>query len=91
MLHTIQVYKVQSTEYGTRFIGLCCMKNTMFINDSPGSVQEYYEAAVGVVSDSVNEWLASVDVDFQVQFLDECLATVELVELLKDPETTGQY
>ena len=55
-----------------------------------GTVQEYYEDAVGVVSDTVNEWLASVDVEFQVQFLDECVATVELIDLLKDPEATGK-
>ena len=54
-------------------------------------MQDYYEAAVGVVSDTINKWLESMDVEFQLEFLDECVATVDIVEMIKNPEQTGIY
>ena len=56
-----------------------------------GTVQGYYEAAVGVVSDTINDWLESMDVEFQLEFLDECVATVDIVEMIKNPQQTGMH
>ena len=57
--------------------------------DISGQVQTAVEQALDVVSDTVTNWLSSVDVDFQLKFLDECLADVELIDMLKDPAATG--
>ena len=46
---------------------------------------------MGVVSDTINDWLESMDVEFQLEFLDECVATVDIVEMIKNPQQTGMY
>ena len=55
-----------------------------------GAIRNHCDEAVNIVSDLVNEWLESVDVNLQVQFLDECISTIEILDLLKDPEMAGQ-